>query len=102
LQEIEGTSSVGKSIAVADPVEKKIRSSSSHGVPVPDYSIETYMTMSMYEILKQRLPWLAGLLMLQSVSASIMHGFEDLLEKHLVVAMFIRTFPVSLFSQLMT
>lgn len=47
------------------------------------------MKMSIYEILKQRLPWLVGLLMLQSVSASIMHGFEDLLEKHLVVAMFI-------------
>ena len=47
------------------------------------------MEMSILDILKQRLPWLAGLLMLQSVSASIMHGFDTLLEKHLVIAMFI-------------
>lgn len=45
--------------------------------------------MTIFEIIKQRLPWLAGLLILQSVSASIMHGFEDLLDKHLVIAMFI-------------
>ena len=41
------------------------------------------------QLLKERLPWLVGLLMLQSCAAVVMDSFESLLDRHLVIAFFV-------------
>jgi magnesium transporter len=40
-------------------------------------------------VLSKRLPWLVALLLLQSFSAAILHAFDELLAKHIVIAVFI-------------
>ena len=54
-----------------------------------DYSLAKYLATSTCGVLKQRLPWLVTLLILQSFSAAIMHGFHTVLEEHIVVAFFV-------------
>ena len=54
-----------------------------------DYSLSKYLDTSVWGTLKQRLPWLVTLLILQSFSAAIMHGFHTVLEEHIVVAFFV-------------
>jgi magnesium transporter len=39
--------------------------------------------------LGKRLPWLVALLLLQSFSAAILHAFDELLERNIVIAVFI-------------
>jgi len=41
------------------------------------------------DVLKQRLPWLVGLLIFQSFSAVILGAFQDLLEDHLLISFFV-------------
>jgi len=52
-------------------------------------AIEEYFKSSIWKVLGKRLPWLVALLLLQSFSAAILHAFDALLEKHLVIAVFI-------------
>ena len=54
-----------------------------------DYSLQKYLDTSTCGVLKARLPWLVTLLILQSFSAAIMHGFHTVLEEHIVVAFFV-------------
>jgi cation transporter-like permease len=58
-----------------------------HGQKI--YKLEHYFAMPLWRILRTRLPWLMGLLLLQSFSASIIGGFEDLLKDHFIVALYI-------------
>jgi len=48
-----------------------------------------YFDTSFVTLLLQRLPWLAGLLILQSVSSYILSGYSSLIEKHLSIALFL-------------
>jgi len=50
---------------------------------------KTYFDLPLWRLLTKRLPWLAGLLILQSFSAAMLHAFEALLEQHLVIAVFV-------------
>ncbi|KAJ8607425.1 hypothetical protein CTAYLR_009986 [Chrysophaeum taylorii] len=52
-------------------------------------SFEEYFATSYTRLLRDRLPWLVGLLLLQSSAALIMGTFENLLDKHLVIAFFV-------------
>lgn len=52
-------------------------------------TLREYLRIPLWRKLRVRLPWLVGLLLLQSFSASIMHGFEDILESNFVVALFV-------------
>jgi magnesium transporter len=52
-------------------------------------SIEEYFRTSIWRILMSRLPWLLGLLVLQSLSALILHSADKLIEQHIVIAMFL-------------
>lgn len=53
------------------------------------HSFEGILATPIIATLWERLPWLCGLLMVQSVSAAIMDGFEGMLQKHPVVYMFV-------------
>jgi len=53
------------------------------------YDLDTYFSLSKKDIWRARLPWLLGLLLLQSFSATILGAFEDILNKHLIIAFFI-------------
>lgn len=68
--------------------EKAMTAHGSHGGAM-DYSFEAYFEMTNFKVLKQRLPWLLGLLIFQSLSAFIMQAFEDVLHDHIVVAFFV-------------
>jgi magnesium transporter len=57
--------------------------------PQDSHSLQYYLDKPIFQVLKQRLPWLVGLLVFQSFSASILGAFEDLLEKHLVISFFV-------------
>jgi len=59
------------------------------GQSVKDGSFEDYFATSNVQILRERLPWLVGLLLLQSSAAIIMSGFEKLLDRHIVIAFFV-------------
>ena len=48
-----------------------------------------YFKTPIWKHLHIRMPWLLGLFLLQSFSSSIMHGFEEILQGHLVVATFV-------------
>lgn len=50
---------------------------------------EAILATPMCKTIRDRLPWLVGLLLFQSVSAFIMHKFENTLDANLVVAFFI-------------
>lgn len=52
-------------------------------------TIHEYLRIPLCRHLRIRLPWLIILLLLQSFSASIMHGFEEILESNFVVALFV-------------
>lgn len=52
-------------------------------------TIHEYLRTPICRHLRIRLPWLVGLMLLQSFSASIMHGFEEILESNFVVALFV-------------
>jgi magnesium transporter len=54
-----------------------------------DTSLPSYFARSVLGHVRVRLPWLAALLLLQSVSAVILHGFDEMLSKHLAIAMFV-------------
>jgi cation transporter-like permease len=60
-----------------------------HGNEVHTYDLATYFNLPYWKILRNRLPWLVGLLFLQSFSAAIMGGFEKLLEEHIIVTLFV-------------
>jgi len=60
-----------------------------HGNQVHTYDLNTYFALPYWRILKDRLPWLVGLLFLQSFSAAILGGFDELLESHIVVTFFV-------------
>lgn len=51
--------------------------------------LEQYMQTTIWENLRGRLPWLVGLLLLQSAAALVMRGFEELLEEELIIAFFV-------------
>ena len=53
-----------------------------------DYSIAAYFDKPLTEILKERLPWTVALLLLESVSALVLTSFNDMIERHLVLALF--------------
>jgi len=53
------------------------------------YDLGTSFTLQKSAIWKARLPWLIGLLLLQSFSANILGAFDTLLDKHLIIAFFI-------------
>jgi len=52
-------------------------------------SIDEYFRTPMYRLLLKRLPWLVGLLILQSFSASILHSLEGFLDQHVLFTFFI-------------
>jgi len=60
-----------------------------HGNEVHTYDLATYFSLPYYKLALNRLPWLVGLLLLQSFSAAIMGGFEKLLERHIIVTLFV-------------
>jgi len=60
-----------------------------HGNEVHTYDLDTYFSLPATKILRARLPWLVGLLLLQSFSATILGAFDALLEDHIIVAYFI-------------
>eukprot|EP00494_Astrolonche_serrata_P026756 UN27019 len=47
---------------------------------------DSILKVPIFETIRQRLPWLMVLLLFQSVSAIIMHGFDKCLQANLVVA----------------
>ena len=51
--------------------------------------LDAYFELTASAILRERLPWLCGLLLLQSCAAIVMGGFETLLDRHLVIAFFV-------------
>jgi magnesium transporter len=55
----------------------------------PAYGLDAYFELSVMKIYKQRIVWLVGLLLLQSVSGMILEGFNSMLEKHLCIAIFL-------------
>jgi cation transporter-like permease len=59
-----------------------------HGQPV--YKLEHYFKLPVWRVLLSRLPWLMGLLILQSFSAAILDGFP-IIEEHYVIALFVPT-----------
>eukprot|EP00741_Cyanophora_paradoxa_P006313 tig00000989_g6120.t1 len=58
-------------------------------VSSPSAAVRSYFETPFHEMIKQRLPWLGGLLVLQSVSSFILAGYEDLISKHLAIALFL-------------
>jgi magnesium transporter len=50
---------------------------------------ESYFGTSIFRIVRARAGWLISLLMLQSVSSTILTKFSTLLEKHLIIALFL-------------
>jgi len=60
-----------------------------HGNEIHTYDLATYLTLPYWKLAMNRLPWLVGLLFLQSFSAAIMGGFEKLLENHIIVTLFV-------------
>eukprot|EP00808_Paulinella_micropora_P012607 g75835.t1 len=55
----------------------------------PEGSIQAYFQTPMKTLLIQRVPWLIGLLLLQSLSAVILHGAEKMLSVNMVVVTFL-------------
>jgi magnesium transporter len=55
----------------------------------PVYGLDVYFTLSTWTIYKQRIVWLVGLLLLQSVSGIILEGFKHMLDKHICIAIFL-------------
>jgi len=60
-----------------------------HGNEIHTYDLSTYFALPFWKLSLNRLPWLVGLLFLQSFSAAIMGSFEQLLEKHIIVTLFV-------------
>ncbi len=54
-----------------------------------DHSLAGYLKKPISRVLLQRVPWLIALMLFQSLSAAILNGFESLLKKHMVIALFI-------------
>ncbi len=54
-----------------------------------EVSFDEYLAMPITKILMKRMPWLVCLLIVQSFSATILHAFESLLDKHIVLAVFV-------------
>ena len=52
-------------------------------------SLDDYFATPASTLLRERLPWLVGLLLLQSCAALVMDTFEGLLDRHLVIAFFV-------------
>ena len=52
-------------------------------------AMDTYLRVPLWQHLKIRTPWLMFLLLLQSNSALIMGAFDEIFERHIVVALFI-------------
>jgi Mg/Co/Ni transporter MgtE len=52
-------------------------------------SLQEYFATPFYVLLLRRLPWLVGLLLLQSFSASILHGYDEYLNTHMIFSFFI-------------
>jgi magnesium transporter len=52
-------------------------------------SFDEYLNTPVYRLLMKRLPWLVSLLLIQSFSATILHAFESLLDKKIVLAVFV-------------
>jgi CBS domain-containing protein len=74
----------------AAPEVRQVEVSSGHGPPGGEFhGFAAYFATPMSQILKSRLPWLAVLLVFQSLSAYIMSGFEEMLSKNIVVTFFI-------------
>lgn len=53
------------------------------------HSLAEYFATPLWRILLKRLPWLIGLLLLQSFSASILHRYDGYLEAHILFTYFI-------------
>ena len=53
------------------------------------HSLSEYFATPLWRILLKRLPWLIGLLLLQSFSASILHRYDGYLEAHILFTYFI-------------
>lgn len=58
-------------------------------VGIQEGSFEHYFATSKTKLLKDRLPWLVMLLLIQSSAAIIMGSFEQLLDRHIVIAFFV-------------
>lgn len=58
-------------------------------VATEEGSLEEYFATPARVLLRERLPWLVGLLLLQSCAAIVMDSFESLLDRHLVIAFFV-------------
>lgn len=58
-------------------------------VGIREGSFEHYFATSKTKLLKDRLPWLVMLLLIQSSAAIIMGSFERLLDRHIVIAFFV-------------
>jgi cation transporter-like permease len=55
----------------------------------PKISLDQYFSTPFYWLLVKRLPWLVGLLILQSFSASILHSYDDYMARHLIFSFFV-------------
>ena len=62
---------------------ESIESVQSYGTPSP------YLAMHPLARARQRLPWLLGLMLLQSMSSSIIGGYEAFIEQHINVAAYL-------------
>lgn len=54
-----------------------------------EHTLSAYFATPFWRILLRRLPWLIGLLLLQSFSASILHRYDAFLEAHILFTYFI-------------
>ena len=75
-----------------DELKKKVAVNKSaagaHGEG-PRYGLDVYWTLSLRTIYWQRVRILVPLLLLQSVSGMILEGFNEMLDKHLCIAIFL-------------
>eukprot|EP00928_Gymnodinium_smaydae_P036358 TRINITY_DN25431_c0_g1_i1.p1 TRINITY_DN25431_c0_g1~~TRINITY_DN25431_c0_g1_i1.p1 ORF type:complete len:333 (+),score=60.82 TRINITY_DN25431_c0_g1_i1:99-1001(+) len=53
-----------------------------------DCSIDHYLNSSLCSVLLERLPWLIGLLLIESVSAYSLSRFQSLIDRHMTLALF--------------
>eukprot|EP00747_Dinoflagellata_sp_TGD_P029492 gnl/TRDRNA2_/TRDRNA2_133938_c0_seq2.p1 gnl/TRDRNA2_/TRDRNA2_133938_c0~~gnl/TRDRNA2_/TRDRNA2_133938_c0_seq2.p1 ORF type:complete len:271 (+),score=44.03 gnl/TRDRNA2_/TRDRNA2_133938_c0_seq2:58-870(+) len=87
LLDVNGTqpTTLAEALDVIEALRTRLRKQSQDDSAC---SIDAYFEMSICSHLKQRLPWLMVLLLLESVSAYSMGRFESMLDRHMTLALF--------------
>eukprot|EP00941_MAST-03F_sp_MAST-3F-sp1_P001896 g1896.t1 len=67
-----------------DPADRTIELAK----PPRDYSLSAYFAKPWYQIFRERLPWLATLLLIESVSVVVLENFNSVLRKNPILLLF--------------